>query len=145
MEIVQSILEKGNVYIAARCSQLLVATFAFNDSKAIITVHSDRGIDHLLMVLVGKVTLDQSLIDAANKKYSQSLSITNIDDKARVLESSYTKFSYPLDVKQYRVSIKQILVPELNAIPGVYRRRAYGGCIKESFAAAIDATPQLLV
>jgi len=27
----------------------------------------------------------------------------------------------------------------------VYRRRAYGGCIKEAFAAAIDATPQLLV
>ncbi len=50
-------------------------------------VHSDRGIEHLLMLLVGKVESNSSLIDEANKKYTNSLSITNTCEKQESLNA----------------------------------------------------------
>jgi hypothetical protein len=143
MEIVQSILKKGNVYIAARCPPLLVATFISISDSSKVTVDSDRGIAHLLMLLVGKVSSNILLVNKANETYQNSLSITNTCEKVRVLEFSYTKFSY--NEKGYRVSLKQILVPQLSATPGIYRRRAYGATLEEAFTAAVNVTPELLL
>lgn len=143
MEIVQSILKKGNVYIAVRCAPLLVATFISITDSSKVTVHSDRGVEHLLMLLVGKVTSNVLLVNKADKTYQNSVSIINTCEKARVLEFSYTKFSY--NEKGYRVSLKQILVPELDVTPGIYWRRGYGATIEEAFDAAVNTTPELLL
>jgi hypothetical protein len=144
MKIMHAILKTGNVYIASRCSPLLIASFISNDGKNVITVNSDRGIDHLLMLLVGKVDPNQSsLIQEANKKCTNSLSITNICEKVRVLESSYTKFSYSSEIGEFRVSIKQITAPSLTAVPGIYRKRAYGKTLEEALLSAMKTIPEL--
>ncbi len=44
-------------------------------------------------------------------------------------------------MKQYRVSIKQIIAPALDATPGIYRKRAYGATIEEAFAMAVVCRP----
>jgi hypothetical protein len=141
MKIVEPILKKGNVYIAAWCSQLLVATFIAHANKRKVTVQSDKGIDHLLTLLRGKVNRNAAFIKKANQKYPYPLSLVHNCEKVRILEKSYTKFSY--NDKGYRVSIKQINVPELDAIPGIYWRKAYGLTLEEAFVAAVATIPEL--
>lgn len=145
MKILESILKEGNVYIACRCGHLLVACFISHDEKKVI-VSSDRGIDHLCMLLIGEITSDYSIKKEANEKYANSLSsMMPVSEEVSILEKSYTKLSYPPDVKQYRVSFKQIAAPALNAIPGIYRKRAYGSTLEEAFSLALNTDPELLL
>ncbi len=140
MKIIEPLLKKGNVYIAAWVPSLLVATFIDAEGGK-ISVQSDKGIDHLLTTLVGKTDNDESLVEKANKKYQYALSIVHTDEKVMILEKSYTKLSY--NEKGYRVSIRQITVPSLDAIPGIYWRKAYGPTLEEAFEAAVAIVPEL--
>ncbi len=144
MKILEPFLKEGNVYIGVSCGHLLVAWFIGNDKKE-VSVFSDRGVDHLLMLLVGEITSNPLIIQEANEKYNQSLSsMMPVCEKVRILECSYTKLSYSMEQSKYRVYFKRDTVPTLNSIPGIYRKEAYGFTLEEAFAAAMNATPELL-
>lgn len=148
MTNIESLLHYGIIRINSfNNSLVLIAAFFANGDKLPIKVSSDRGIDHLLLRLYEKVTLQETAIDSADVKYPSSLAIIgpshhgHLYEKQRVLERSLTEFSCNDHV--FSVVIRQHFAPYITADPGEYVKRGTGTCLNNALMDALNAEPVL--
>lgn len=135
METIELLLQDGDIAIECFKYPLFVAGYRPHGiGEKSVVVESDRGTNHLCMLLKGTVENDLSLIEEANSKYKYPISTVNCPDAEiffRSLKNSVMEISInPHNV--YCVEIITTKLPFLNSFPGVHLKLGTGGSLKEA-------------
>lgn len=119
---IRACLEKGQILIGSHFGVLHVVLKT--PTGQLTSVHSDRGIDHALLQLVGKVLSCQASLDRAETLYPRSLTVTSIPTINRLLLAHNTRVY--LAGALVHVDYHQSTMPSLDAVPGTYIKRGKG-------------------
>lgn len=147
MNSIELLLSRGIIRITSfNNSLVLIAAFIASGNKIPIKVHSDRGIEHLLLLLHAKIT-QEDRTDEINSLYPSALSMVGTEqtkylhDIQFVLERSLTELSY--QKQRFCVTIRQYFTPSITDDPGEYVKEGEGPCLKSALLCAIEAPSTL--
>lgn len=136
---IRACLEKGQIVIGSHFGVLHI--MLKTPTGEVTSVHSDRGIDHALLQLIGKVLSCQVSLDTAEMLYPRPLTVTGITTINRLLLAHNTRV-YLAGVFVH-VDYHQSTMPSLDAIPGTYIKRGKGMTYSEALLQMQSAEPVL--
>jgi hypothetical protein len=136
MNILEPFLASGNIHISARSGLLFKAQFIPTDGDT-VTRQSDRGFDHLWMLLAAAISRNTKIKDEADKKFQYSLTFANSCPTERRCRHAYIEMRKGAN-GFFEVKITKI---ESDPSPGIYCRHAMKPGLDEAFESALLRTP----
>jgi hypothetical protein len=130
----------GSIHIAGDNGFLFTAGFR-GPNVDYISVQSDRGFDHLFLLIASAILADDEIKDFADNKYKYPLTISSTCELERALRHEYIEiFKFE---ELVRVRLKA--VSSLNGtgdVPGLVSREGTGATISEAITNALATKPQ---
>lgn len=130
--LIKKCLEKGQIHIGHYQDGYLCATLDMY-SKELFRVLSDKGANHLLLLLVAEVLEDQSILKIANDKYVYPLAPLS-EEKSVPLYRLVSNGSVSIFLTGDIVHIEQHIsaMQSLSAKPRPSSRKAFGKSLNEA-------------
>ncbi len=133
---IENCLQNGRIFLLPYSTQIVAHYSSHEGIK--LRCQSDRGIDHLLMILVAEIDGDGALRHEANAQYSYPLSIQEVDSVERMLLQSVTHMCLSDGV--YTVTSHTIQLPSLDTMPSLrYTKYGKGSTLEQALLNAVDA------
>lgn len=129
-------LHRGTVRIGSGPEKLFHAFFVSHE-RQIVEVHSDKGFDHLLLVLVSSVLEMKGIYGNAESVYVYSLGIAGENEFERLLmKGNITMVLIKESIHMYYDRSTSF---GLREIPGTYRRHGSGSTVLDAMYSVLAA------
>lgn len=136
--MVEWFLVGNTVHISSTRGYLFVAAITINGTEMI--VHSDRGIDHLLLLLASEIFADNTIKERADETYPYPLSMTQNAQWEKLLRGAYVTISKEGDLCV--VSMFQTKLASPRDMPGIYLRVARAPTLLEALEQLQGTVPK---
>lgn len=132
MNVISELLKDGAIVSVGALNQtMLVAQYQRSHAeKPSFLVHSDRGVEHLLRLLVAAVKEDKSFRDEANQKFLYPLLSTNVPVRESFFHNRIVRFLRVGD--EYFVQTYQTTVPSIMHSVTIYTKKGEGKTVEEA-------------
>lgn len=129
-------LRRGTIRIGSGPEKLFHAFFVSHE-KQTVEVHSDRGFDHLLLILVSSVLKMKGIYDDAESLYVYSLGVSGENEFERLLmKGTMTMVLIKESIHMYYDRSTSF---DLHEMPGTYRRHGSGSTVLDAMYSVLAA------
>lgn len=129
-------LRRGTIRIGSGPEKLFHAFFVSHEHPT-VAVHSDRGFDHVLLVLVSTVLEMKGIYDDAESLYVYSLGIADENEFERLLMKG--TMMMVLIKESIHMYYDRSTSFSLNEMPGTYRRHGSGSTVLDAMHSVLTA------
>ncbi len=137
MNFISELLKDGAIVSVGAMNQtMLVAQYQRSEEeKPSFSVHSDRGVEHLLLLLIAAVSGSEPLREEANRKFLYPLLSTNVPARELFFHNRIVCF---LRVEnEYFVQAYQTTVPSIRHPVTIYAKTGQGKTVEKALFNAI--------
>jgi hypothetical protein len=138
IEMLEKYVQYGDVHITAWQGFLFKAGYKSRNGEKTVIVKSDRGLDHLYMILASELSEDKELKLRANTLFVYPLSKTDDSMYERSIRHAHVEMSFDHEKELFDVFIRQAGEDD-KGFPGTMAKKGHAKTLADAFAAAIKA------